>query len=89
MGTNGATPVAQPLAPSDPDLPEMVQDILEKGKRSWLKNTEVCDMLLNYSAFNLRVAREPPCQPPGSALTHCMSPLKSVKLSGLQPSSMT
>ena len=58
--------IAQPLDPRDPDLPEKMQDILEKGKRSWLKNTEVCDMLLHYTKFNLRIAREPPCQPPGN-----------------------
>lgn len=61
--------IAQPLDPGDPDLPEKMQDILEKGKRSWLKNTEVCDMLLHYTKFNLRIAREPPCQPPGNAQT--------------------
>ena len=66
MGASSVTAVAQPLDPTDIDLPEATQDILEKGKRSWLKNTEVCDMLINYAAFNLRVAREPPCKPPGS-----------------------
>ncbi|KAL0048855.1 hypothetical protein WJX82_001004 [Trebouxia sp. C0006] len=68
MGATDATVVAQPLAPSDVDLPKATQEILEKGKRSWLKNTEVCDMLLNYTACNLRVAKEPPCKPPGGSL---------------------
>ena len=70
MGAARPHIVAQPLDPGDSDLPEKTQDILKKGKRSWLKNTEVCDMLLNYTAFNLRVAREPPCQPPGTAQLH-------------------
>jgi len=69
MGATDATVVAQPLAPSDVDLPKATQEILEKGKRSWLKNTEVCDMLLNYTACNLRVAKEPPCKPPGKVLS--------------------
>ena len=56
---------AQPLDSRDPDLPENMQDVLEKGKRSWLKNTEVYEMLLNYTELNLRVARDPPRQPPG------------------------
>lgn len=68
MGADGNTAYAQPLDPKDEDLPELTQDILEKGKRSWLKNTEVCDMLLNYTACNLKVARELPRQPPGSLL---------------------
>lgn len=68
MGPIDGTVVAQPLAPSDIDLPEATQEILEKGKRSWLKNTEVCDMLLNYMVCNLRVAKEPPCKPPGGSL---------------------
>ncbi|DBA68383.1 TPA: hypothetical protein ACH3X2_013687 [Trebouxia sp. C0005] len=68
MGATDAIVVAQPLAPSDVDLPKATQEILEKGKRSWLKNTEVCDMLLNYTACNLRVAKEPPCKPPGGSL---------------------
>lgn len=69
MGPAGPPVVAQPLDSGDPDLPEKTQDILEKGKRGWLKNTEVCDMLLHHAAFNLRVAKEPPRQPPGSCLT--------------------
>lgn len=57
--------MAQPLDPREPHLPEDMRDILYKGMCSWLKNTEVRDMLLHYTEFNLRVAREPPCQPPG------------------------
>ena len=65
MGSDRGTTYAQPLDPRDAGLPEATQEILEKGKRTWLKNTEVCDMLINHAASNLRVAREPPCQPPG------------------------
>lgn len=65
MGGSETPVIARPLDPRDPKLPETVRDILEKGKRSWLKNTEVCDMLLNHNEFNLRVAKEPPRQPPG------------------------
>lgn len=66
MGASEAPVIARPLDPRDPKLPENVRDILEKGKRTWLKNTEVCDMLLNHTELNLKVAREPPRQPPGS-----------------------
>lgn len=69
MRATDATVVAQPLDPSDVDLPEATQEILDKGKRCWLKNTEVCDMLLNHAACNLRVAKEPPCKPPGKVLS--------------------
>lgn len=56
---------AQPLDPHDPDLPATMQDVLQKGKRSWLRNTEVCEMLQNYTELNLRVAKDPPRLPPG------------------------
>lgn len=65
MVVSEAPVFAQPLDSLDPDLPKNMQDVLEKGKRSWLKNTEVCEMLLNYTELNLRVARDPPRQPPG------------------------
>lgn len=65
MGASETPVIARPLDPRDPNLPQTVRDILEKGKRSWLKNTEVCDMLLNHMEFNLRVAKKPPRQPPG------------------------
>ena len=65
LGASEQPVIAQPLDSRDSTLPENVRDILDKGKHSWLKNTEVCDMLLNHTEFNLRVAKEPPRQPPG------------------------
>ena len=65
MGAESRSPAAQPLAPNS-DLPENVQEVLDKGRHSWLKSTDVCDLLLHYATYNLKVEKEPPCQPPGS-----------------------
>ncbi|KAK9846619.1 hypothetical protein WJX81_007767 [Elliptochloris bilobata] len=39
-----------------------------KAEQTWLKNTEVCELLLNYVAYNLPVSKEPPNQPPGGTV---------------------
>ena len=65
MGTDSCSKAAQPLDPTSSKLPDKVQEVLDKGKRSWLKSTEVCDLLLHHTAFDLKVEKEPPCQPPG------------------------
>ena len=61
-------PVGQPaqsLSPDNPKFPQKVRDILHKAQSAWLKNTEVCDLLLHYAEYNLPVARDPPNLPPG------------------------
>ena len=58
---------AQSLSPDNPKFPQKVRDILHKAQTAWLKNTEVCDVLMRYSEYNLPVAREPPHLPPGGA----------------------
>jgi hypothetical protein len=56
---------AQSLSPDNPRFPQKVRDILHKAQSAWLKNTEVCDLLLHYAEYNLPVARDPPNLPPG------------------------
>ena len=56
---------AQSLSPDNPKFPQKVREILHKAQSAWLKNTEVCDVLLHYSEYNLPVARDPPHLPPG------------------------
>jgi hypothetical protein len=56
---------ATSLNPDNPKFPQKVRDILLKAQNAWLKNTEVCDLLLHYSEYSLPVAREPPSLPPG------------------------
>ena len=56
---------AQSLSPDNPKFPQKVRDILHKAQTAWLKNTEVCDVLMRYSEYNLPVARDPPHLPPG------------------------
>ena len=36
-----------------------------KGRTSWLKNTEVLDLLQNYREYRFTVSREAPNRPPG------------------------
>ena len=56
---------AQSLSPDNPKFPQKVREILHKAQSAWLKNTEVCDVLMHYSEYNLPVARDPPHLPPG------------------------
>jgi hypothetical protein len=61
-------PAGQPatsLNPDDPKFPQKVRETLHKAQSSWLKNTEVCNLLLHYAEYNLPVARDPPNLPPG------------------------
>ena len=53
------------LSCDDVKFPAKVRDILLKAQSAWLKNTEVCDLLLHYHEYQLPVAREPPNLPPG------------------------
>jgi hypothetical protein len=57
---------AIPIDPTDPNLPPKVRDVLHKGRTSWLKNPEVCDLLVNHAAFNMPISRDAPMQPPGA-----------------------
>ena len=48
-----------------PGLPPGVREILERACNSWLKNTEVTDLLVNHRQYGLHVSMEPPVRPPG------------------------
>ena len=56
---------AELLRPDDPNFPPKIRDTLHRAQKSWLKNPEVADVLLNYAAYSIPVARDPPYQPPG------------------------
>lgn len=53
-----------PAAPGD-QLPKALRDILTKARTSWLRNSEVVDLLTNYRAYNFRVSKEAPVKPAG------------------------
>ena len=59
--------VAEALDENNFAYPSNVREVLLKAKSSWLKNTEVCDVLENYVEYGLPVSREPPSRPPGMA----------------------
>lgn len=46
-------------------LPKPVRDLITKARTSWLKNTEVLDLLQNYSKYRFQLNRETPICPPG------------------------
>ena len=48
-----------------PGLPPGVLEILSRCSSSWLKNTEVTDLLVNHRQYGLHVSLEPPVRPPG------------------------
>ena len=58
-------PGPEVLDPAAVNLPSRARDILLKGRTSWLKNTEVLDLLRNYRDYRFIVSREPPNKPPG------------------------
>jgi hypothetical protein len=62
---------AVPIDPSDPNLLPKVREILTKGKTSWLKNPEVCDLLMNHASYNMPISRDAPNQPPGTQKFVC------------------
>lgn len=70
QATSGGAAV--PIDPSDPNLPPKVRDVLTKGKTNWLKNPEVCELLVNHAAFNLPISRDAPSQPPGMRPDPCL-----------------
>lgn len=44
-----------------------VRDVLSRASEGWLKNTEVCDLLVHFRTYGLPVCRHPPSQPAGIA----------------------
>lgn len=46
-------------------LPPNIREIIVKARTSWLKNTEVMELLRNHEAYGLPVGREAPDCPGG------------------------
>lgn len=42
-----------------------VRDVLSRAGEGWLKNTEVCDLLVHYRTYGLPICRHPPNKPAG------------------------
>ena len=59
-GATSALPLQQ-----KPGLPPGVREVLDRCCNSWLKNTEVTDLLVNHRQYGLHVSLEPPVRPPG------------------------
>ncbi|KAK9809816.1 hypothetical protein WJX73_009573 [Symbiochloris irregularis] len=60
--------MATPLSDTDAKLSKKARDILLKARASWLKNTEVLELLNNYRGYDLPVSHEPPSKPDGGTL---------------------
>ena len=45
--------------------------MLQRAERNWLKNTEVCDLLVNHKEYGLNVCVDPPVRPPGESCPVC------------------
>lgn len=46
-------------------MPSHMREVVTKARTSWLKNSEVYDILVNYSAYGLPVGAEAPHCPGG------------------------
>ena len=44
-----------------------VIEMLNQSRTRWLKNTEVCDMLLNYRSYGFALSKTAPVRPPGAS----------------------
>lgn len=62
--------LASPLQDVQGGLPKRVREVLSKARVSWLKNTEVLDVLHNFRSYGFVVSQEPPCKPPGAGPGH-------------------
>lgn len=71
LGSKALGTVASPLDPRSPELRPHARDALRKGSVSWLKNTEVRDLLLYSTEYGVQIAKDPPWQPAGEAGLGC------------------
>jgi len=51
-----------------------VCETLDRARNSWLKNTEVTDLLVNHRQYGLHVSLEPPVRPPGMTSAWAFGP---------------
>lgn len=42
-------------------------ELLRQARSRWLKNTEVCDILLNFKAYDFSLSVSAPVTPPGAS----------------------
>ena len=61
-----ALKVPEPEGP-DGSTRTHVIDMLDQSRTRWLKNTEVCDMLLNYRSYGFALSKTAPVRPPGAS----------------------
>ena len=45
-----------------------IVELLRQARSRWLKNTEVCDILLNYKAYDFSLSSTAPVTPPGACV---------------------
>ena len=57
--------MAVPLGQETGHLPVAMRDVICKARTSWLKNSEVLDILLNFKRYRFPVGKEAPDCPPG------------------------
>lgn len=70
---SGATIPARALgeptrAPTDAAARERANEVVKTAKTRWLRNTEVCDVLLNYAAYGFEPSVDAPVRPLGGTL---------------------
>ncbi len=58
--------VEPPLVGPDGSSRAHVIDLLRQSKARWLKNTEVCDILLNYRQYDFNLSQTAPVTPNGA-----------------------
>jgi hypothetical protein len=49
----------------DNSMPKPAREIIIKARTSWLKNTEVVDVLNNYRSFQYKLSKDAPNAPQG------------------------
>ena len=70
VGSGGVSATA--LVMPEPEGPDgstrtHVIDMLDQSRTRWLKNTEVCDMLLNHRSYGFALSKTAPVRPPGAS----------------------
>ena len=72
-GGDGYSPAAIVLTPPSPMGADgasraHIIALLQQSQTRWLKNTEVCDILLNHRAYDFVLSPNAPIQPSGARL---------------------
>ncbi len=68
LGGVSATALIMPEAEGpDGSTRAHVIEMLKQSRTRWLKNTEMCDMLLNYRSYGFALSKTAPVRPPGAS----------------------